>query len=60
LAAANLNGISLDQYEKPETHYSEMNKSWAVFFEGKEKAPGNQFLVIVNDETGETEIVRGK
>jgi hypothetical protein len=55
-------GYDLSKYEKPRVEYelTSQDETWTVFYEGKEKAPGNHFSVWVNDRTGKCRLMRGK
>jgi hypothetical protein len=55
-------GYKIDQYETPKSKYefTEKYHSWTVFYEGKQKDPGNHFTVWVNDQTGSCQLMRGK
>jgi hypothetical protein len=55
-------GRNLAKYEKPRAEYefTEKNKRWSVFYEGKEKYPGNHFLVWVDDQSGKCQLIPGE
>jgi hypothetical protein len=54
-------GIDLHRYKEPEAHFefTREDKSWFVFFNGREAVPGNHFSVSVDDQTGETRLFGG-
>jgi hypothetical protein len=51
-------GWNLGDYEEPTASLDA--GFWTVDFAGREPRPGNHFLVLVNDATGETELVPGR
>jgi hypothetical protein len=55
-------GRNLADYESPrvEYEYTEHDKTWTVFYDGKVKAPGNFFQVWVNDETKKCTLMPGE
>jgi hypothetical protein len=59
--AAKLDGRRLSDYEPPKAHYefARKDKSWSVFFDGRDPAPGNFFSVSIDDQTGKTELSGG-
>jgi hypothetical protein len=61
-AEATKQGRDLDEYDPPKAQYDSAvkGKDWTVFYEGKTKAPGNHFLVWVNDETKECKLMPGE
>jgi hypothetical protein len=60
--AAEAEGRRLADYKEPEAHYefTEKDKSWSVFFDGKVPMPGNHFLVYVDDQTQKTKLMPGE
>jgi hypothetical protein len=48
----------LDQYQEPTAELAD--GTWTVRFEGRKRAPGNHFLVQVDDATGEAELWPGR
>ena len=54
-------GIDLHRYKEPEAHleFTRKDKTWFVFFNGQEAAPGDHFSVLVDDQTGETRLCEG-
>src|SRR5688572_2227261 len=61
-AAAMKKGYKLEDYEKPKAKYevSWEPASWIVSYQGKLRAPGNHFFVIVDDKTKSTELWPGE
>ena len=57
--AAERQGIDLSEYHQPKSRRGKDGK-WIVFFWGKVAMPGNHFSVEVMEETGETQVRRGK
>lgn len=59
--AAEHDGRHLSDYKSPEAHYeyTQKNKSWWVFFDGKVPMPGNHFSVTIDDQTGKTQLMPG-
>lgn len=55
-------GFDLTKYDTPHAEYDSTAKEqeWTVFYEGKIKKPGNHFLVWVNDDNGNCELMRGE
>jgi hypothetical protein len=55
-------GIDLSKYEEPEAEFEVVGKEWkwTVSYEGKVKAPGNHFLVWVEDSDGSAEYMAGE
>jgi hypothetical protein len=51
--AAENAGYRLDEFEAPMVDFEPFvhDKKWFVFFYGKVPAPGNHFLVIIDDES---------
>ena len=48
----------LAQYQAPTAELK--NATWYVRFEGIKRAPGNHFIVEVNDQTGEATLWPGR
>jgi hypothetical protein len=48
----------LDHFEEPTAELK--GDTWTVRFEGKKRAPGNHFVVQVNDGTGEAVLWPGR
>ena len=61
-AEAASQGYDLAKYDAPRCDYELMRKDciWTVFYEGKEKYPGNHFQVWVNDQTSACQLMRGE
>jgi hypothetical protein len=61
-AEASKQGFDLDKYNSPKAHYEtgSKDKIWTVFYDGKVKMPGHHFLVVVDDETNDCQLMRGK
>jgi hypothetical protein len=59
--AAEHDGRQLGNYKAPEARYefTQKDRSWWVFFDGKVGMPGNQFWVSIDDFTGKTQIISG-
>lgn len=55
--AARREGRILERYDKPSADF--VGGEWQVAFSGKIRAPGNHFLVIINDDTGDAVIIPG-
>lgn len=51
----------LEDYEKPVARYWLIpeKRSWEVFFRSKVQMPGSDFSVIVDDQSGATQVRRG-
>ena len=60
--AATRQGADLRRYKEPEALYefTRKDKSWWVSFDGRVAMFGNHFSVSVDDQTGETRVMRGK
>lgn len=50
-------GRDLENYDEPSAEF--VGGDWQIAFSGKVRAPGNHFLVIVNDDTGDVTIIAG-
>ncbi len=59
--AAEREGSRLSDYKPPEAHYdyTRKDKTWWVFFAGRVAAPGNDFFVSVDDQSGKTRVIPG-
>jgi hypothetical protein len=55
--ASRQNGRDLENYDVPSADF--VDGEWQVAFSGKLRAPGNHFLVIINDDTGDVTIFPG-
>lgn len=55
--AARREGRKLEGYDEPSADFA--GGEWQIAFSGKIRAPGNHFLVIVNDDTGEAVVIPG-
>jgi len=55
-------GYDLKEFETPRCEYdaSKPDNAWTVLYDGKVKAPGNHFLVWVNDQTGQCKLMPGE
>jgi hypothetical protein len=51
-------GWALDDYETPTAELKDGR--WTVRFEGRRRAPGNHFVVQVDDATGEATLWPGR
>ena len=58
--AAERDGRHLGDYKSPTPRFDAGDKSWSVFFDGRVPEVGNQFWVLINDQTGETQLRRGR
>ena len=60
--AAEGEGADLRRYKEPEAHYefTQKDRSWFVFFDGRVAMPGNHFSVSVDDQTGKTQVFGGR
>lgn len=61
--AAKTKGYALGDYLDVKIEFTPQhkNRQWAVFFQRNSPAlPGAHFLVWINDETGEAELMRGE
>jgi hypothetical protein len=60
--AAEREGRRLSDYKLPEPHYqyTRKDKSWWVSFDGQVPAPGNHFSVLIDDQTGKTQLMPGR
>jgi hypothetical protein len=58
--AAQRQGADLRRYKEPKAHYefTRKDKSWFVSFDGRVAMPGDHFSVSVDDQTGETHVLR--
>lgn len=56
--AAVSSGYVLAEYEEPRVEYE--HPRWTVLYEGRVATPGNHFLVWVDDETGEPQVMAGE
>jgi hypothetical protein len=52
-------GSDLAKFEPPKVEYG-AGWRWTVLYDGKDKLPGNHFLVWVNDRTGECQLMHGE
>ena len=48
----------LDQYEEPTAELA--SGTWTIRFEGRKRAPGNHFVVQVDDGTGDAVLWPGR
>ena len=55
--ASRQKGRDLENYDEPSADF--VAGEWQVAFSGKVRAPGNHFLVMINDETGEVTLIAG-
>jgi hypothetical protein len=56
-------GFMLDEFGPPTVRYelTGQDKTWTVFYTQKPPTPlGGHFLVIVEDQTGKTQVMRGE
>jgi hypothetical protein len=55
-------GYSLTHYKEPEAHFefTDKDRTWSVFYEGRELLPGNHFLVVIDDRTKATKVIDGR
>ena len=55
-------GYRLADYKEPEVHFefTEKDRTWSVFYEGRVARPGNHFLVVIDDKTAATRVAPGK
>ncbi|GAC1368697.1 MAG: hypothetical protein NVSMB32_13720 [Actinomycetota bacterium] len=51
-------GRDLSRYQEPSAKLTDGR--WGVLFQGKSLAPGNHFLVTIDDQTGESRMVGGR
>jgi hypothetical protein len=60
-AAARDEHADLSKYRAPQAYFEYVKKdwSWAIFYDGIEPTIGNHFMVVVDDRTGDAEVVRG-
>ena len=60
--AAEHEGCRLSDFKPPKAHYeyTQKDRTWTVSFDGKVPVPGNQFWVVVDDQTGQTQVLRGE
>ena len=60
--AAERDGRQLSDYKPPVAHYeyTRKDRSWWVFFDGRVAMFGNHFSVSIDDQTGKTQLMRGK
>jgi hypothetical protein len=62
-AAAVKKGFILADYLPPHVYYQFLKKdtgTWSIFYDGKVPAPGNHFLVLINDRNKTTEVIPGE
>ena len=59
--AAMKDGINLSDYQRPEARYGADDRTWFVFFDGRGRirAVGSHFGVYIDDQTGESRVIRG-
>jgi len=55
--ASRQEGRNLEDFDEPSAVF--VDGEWQVAFSGKVRAPGNHFLVIINDDTGDVIIFPG-
>jgi hypothetical protein len=55
--ASRQKGRNLENYDEPSVEF--VGGEWQVAFSGKVREPGNHFLVIINDDTGDFTIIPG-
>jgi hypothetical protein len=55
--ASRQKGRDLEDYDEPSADF--VGGEWQVAFSGKVRAPGNHFLAIINDDTGDVTIIPG-
>lgn len=65
LAATNFcerDGINLSAYDTPRIVCDSLDGSrfWCLLYDGVAQIPGNHFMLLLNDETGEVEFVPGE
>ena len=55
-------GYSLAEYRDPELHFEllERDRTWTVRYDRPVSYPGSDFLVVVDERTGKTEVLRGE
>jgi len=55
-------GYLLVDYEEPDAHFefTDKDRTWSVFYQGRVASPGNHFLVVVDDRTAATRVVGGR
>ena len=59
--AAERHGYKLQEFEEPRApKFEPKDQTWAVFYQGKLRKPGNHFLVIVHDYKQTTEVIEGE
>ena len=62
--AAEREGIDVSRYKKPEIDFrNTRDKRWAVFWDGPglfTQVVGDHLTVFVDDQTGETRVMRGR
>ena len=60
--AATAAGFRLSDYREPDVRWelADRNRTWTVFYEGKVLLPGHHFLIVIDDQTGSTLVMRGQ
>ncbi|MGA3287614.1 MAG: hypothetical protein ABSD46_09320 [Bacteroidota bacterium] len=60
--AAEKAGHILSKYDKPKAKFNfiSQDSTWTVFYDGIIPAPGNHFMILVKDQTGETQVMEGE
>jgi len=58
--AAERDGRHLSEYKPPKVRYYMQDKIWSVFFDGEVSTVGNHFWVTIDDQTGATQMHRGR
>lgn len=60
--AAQREKYELSKFEKPEIKRDTMDgkAGWMFYYEGKEKLPGNHFMVWIDSETGKPLVLHGE
>ena len=52
-------GAILADFNSPEARREEARGEWVVVYDGKKLLPGNHFMVVVDDATGQARLVPG-
>lgn len=57
---AEANNVDLTKFQQSSICFDAIEKSWTVFFEGREPRPGNHFMVLVHDTDDVTKFMPGE
>ena|ERR1051326_1345533 len=52
-------GLNLTEFERNPPRYNPFREEWTVGFDGNALEPGGFFSVVIDDHTGEAQLLRG-